>query len=124
MAASPGIFNQQAPSLPLGAAPSPFPTRAQGLILAPLTINANTKNRDAAITFIKWVLAAGDQKELQDLLGASNAAPSSTRSPEDLAKQPWLKVYDDQTPNSVPQLVGGPRVEDAGNPADRARAGP
>ena len=29
------------------------------------------------------------------------------RSPEDLAKKPWLKVYDGQTPNSIPQLVQG-----------------
>ena len=47
-----GIFYQQAPDLPLAAAPSPFPTRAQGLILAPLTVNANTKHKDAAFTFV------------------------------------------------------------------------
>ena len=102
-----GIFYQQAPDLPLAAAPSPFPTRAQGLILAPLTVNANTKNKDAAFTFVKWVLRPENQKDLQDLLGASNVATVVERSPEVLAKQPWLKVYDDQTPNSVPQLVAG-----------------
>jgi multiple sugar transport system substrate-binding protein len=102
-----GIFYQQAPTLPLAAAPSPFPTRAQGLILAPLTVNANTKHKDAAITFIKWVLQPENQRDLQDLLGASNVATVVERSPEDLAKQPWLKTYDEQTPNSVPQLVMG-----------------
>lgn len=102
-----GIFYQQAPNLPLAAAPSPFPTRAQGLILAPLTVNANTKHKDAAFTFVKWVLEPENQKDLQALLGASSVATVVERSPEDLAKQPWLKVYDEQTPNSVPQLVGG-----------------
>lgn len=102
-----GIFYQQAPNLPLAAAPSPFPTRAQGLILAPLTVNANTKHKDAAFTFVKWVLEPENQKDLQALLGASGVATVVERSPEDLAKQPWLKVYDEQTPNSVPQLVGG-----------------
>ena len=102
-----GIFNQQAPDLPLGAAPSPFPTRAQGLILAPLTVNANTKNKDAAFAFVKWTLRPENQKDLQDILGASSVATSVERAPEDLAKRPWLKVYDDQTPNSVPQLVLG-----------------
>jgi multiple sugar transport system substrate-binding protein len=102
-----GIFSQQAPELPLAAAPSPFPTRAQGLILAPLTINANTKRKAAAETFLKWVLQPENQKELQALLGASNVATVVERSPEDLAKKPWLKVYDDQTPHSVPQLVQG-----------------
>jgi multiple sugar transport system substrate-binding protein len=102
-----GIFYQQAPNLPLAAAPSPFPTRAQGLILAPLTINANTKHKDAAFTFVKWVLQPENQKDLQNLLGASNVATVVERDPEVLAKQAWLKVYDDQTPNSVPQLVAG-----------------
>jgi len=102
-----GIFNQQAPELPLAAAPSPFPTRAQGLVLAPLTVNANTKHKAAAFTFYKWVLQPENQKQLQDLLGASNVATIVDRSPEDLAKKPWLKVYDGQTPNSIPQLVQG-----------------
>jgi len=106
-----GIFNQQAPDLPLAAAPSPFPTRAQGLVLAPLTINSNTKHKAAAVTFYKWVLQPENQKQLQDLLGASNVATVVARSPEDLAKRPWLKVYDEQTPNSIPQLVQGQELK-------------
>lgn len=101
------IFNQQAPDLPLAAAPSPFPTRAQGLILAPLTINANTKHKDAAITFMRWVLQPENQRELQDIIGASSVATTVERSADDIAKKPWLKVFDDQTPNAVPQLVIG-----------------
>jgi multiple sugar transport system substrate-binding protein len=106
-----GIFSQQAPDLPLAAAPSPFPTRAQGLILAPLTVNANTKHKAAAFTFYKWVLQPENQKQLQDLLGASNVATIVPRSPDDLAKKPWLKVYDEQTPNSIPQLVQGQELK-------------
>ncbi len=102
-----GIFNQQAPNLTFAAAPSPFPTRAQGLILAPLTVNANTKNKEAAFAFVKWSLRPENQKALQDILGASSVATVVPRSPEDLAKKPWLKVFDDQTPNAVPQLVSG-----------------
>ncbi len=102
-----GIFNQQAPNLAFMAAPSPFPTRAQGLILAPLTVNANTKHKDAAFAFVKWTLQPDNQASLQDLLGASSVATVVPRKPEDLAKKPWLKVYDEQTPNAVPQLVQG-----------------
>ncbi len=106
-----GIFNQQAPDLPFNAAPSPFPTRAQGLVYAPLTINANTKNKAAAAAFVKWVMQPGNQSELQALLGASSVATIVPRSAEDLAKKPWLKVYDDQTQYSVPQLVYGQEVK-------------
>ncbi len=101
------ILNAQAPELPLAAAPSPFPTRAQGLVLAPLTVNANTKHKAAALTFLKWVLEPANQAALQDILGASNVATVVPRSPADVASKPWLSVYDDQTPNSVPQLVAG-----------------
>src|SRR5437667_349658 len=102
-----GIFSQQAPDLPLSAAPSPFPTRAQGLILAPLTINANTKHKAAAATFLAWILAPANQAALQDILGASNVATVVPRAPADLASEPWLSVYDAQTPNSVPQPGAG-----------------
>jgi multiple sugar transport system substrate-binding protein len=102
-----GIFNQQAPDLPLGAAPSPFPTRAQGLILAPLTVNSNTKHKAEAMTFVKWMLQPDNQRELQAILGAASVATVVDRSPEDLKQKPWLKVYDDQSVHSVPQLVQG-----------------
>jgi multiple sugar transport system substrate-binding protein len=101
------IFHQQAPQLALGAAPSPFPERAQGVVLTPLTINANTKNRAGCVTFLKWFLQPDTQQELQQILGASNVATVVERTPEELATQPWLKVYDDQTPNSLPQPVEG-----------------
>jgi len=106
-----GIFNQQAPELPFNAAPSPFPTRAQGLVYAPLTINANTKHKAAAATFVKWVMQPENQRELQTLLGASSVATIVERTADDLAKKPWLKVYDDQTQYSVPQLVYGQEVK-------------
>ena len=104
------VFSNQAPDLKLGAAPSPFPTRAQGLILAPLTINANTKAPAAAAEFLRWALLPANQRTLQELLGASSVATVVPRSPELLAKQPWLEVYDTQTPNSIPQLVQGQEV--------------
>lgn len=106
-----GIFNQQAPQLPLAAVPAPFPTRAQGMILTALAINANTRQRAAAQAFVRWTLRAENQKELQDLLGASNVATVVVRSPEDLAQKPWLAVYDAQTPHGLPQLVAGLEVK-------------
>ena len=105
------ILHQQAPGLALAATPSPYPTRAQGLVLAPLTINANTKNRAAAVEFLKWTLQPEPQRTLQRILGASNVATVVARTPEELEQEPWLRVYDDQTPNSVPQLVEGYEVK-------------
>ena len=102
-----GIFSQQAPNLPLGAAPSPFPKRDQGVVLTPLTINANTKNRAGCVTFLKWFLTPEVQRELQEILGASNVATVVPRLPAELEAKPWLGVFDEQTPHSVPQTVEG-----------------
>ena len=52
-----------------------------------------------------------NQRDLQSLLGASSVATIVERSADDLVKRPWLKVYDEQTPNSVPQLVPGFEVK-------------
>ena len=102
-----GIFYSQTPSLKLLASPAPFPTRYQGLIMAPVTINANTKNKPGAAAFLKWALTPANQSSLQQLLGASNVATTVSRPAADLAAMPWLADYDGQTPYSVPQLVGG-----------------
>jgi multiple sugar transport system substrate-binding protein len=97
----------QGKDIKVAAAPSPFPTRAQGMILAPITINANSKNKAAAATFLKWMLTPEAQRELQEIHGASSVATAVPRTPEELAKWPWIKVYDEQTENAVPALPQG-----------------
>ena len=101
------IFYTQSPTMKLMAAPSPFPTKAQGLILAPLAVNANTKSKEAVKTFLGWMLEPEHQASLQQLLGASNVATVVPRPEADLKERPWLAVFDAQTENSVPQLVTG-----------------
>lgn len=97
----------QGKDLEMAAAPSPFPTRAQGMILAPITINANTKNKAEAAVFLKWMLTPEAQRELQQIHGASSVATAVPRTPEELSKWPWITVYDEQTENSVPALPAG-----------------
>jgi multiple sugar transport system substrate-binding protein len=97
----------QGKNIKMAAAPSPFPTRAQTMILAPVTVNANTKHKAAAGEFIKWMLTPEAQKELQQIHGASSVATPVPRTPEELAKWPWIKVYDEQTANAVPPLPQG-----------------
>lgn len=104
------IFTQQAPNLPLRAAPSPFPDRAQGLILTALAVNANTRKKDASVVFVKWLLRPEVQKMLQDALG-TNSGVEIQRTDEEKARQPWLEVYDEQSAYSVSQLVTGHEVK-------------
>jgi multiple sugar transport system substrate-binding protein len=100
------IFHQNSPNLPFAAAPSPFPTPAQGLIMTMLSINANTKHKDAAVTFLKWALQPDNQVALQKAMGTI-VGTVAVRTPEDIAAQPWLTVYDKQVETAVPQLVMG-----------------
>lgn len=101
------ILTSEGKAHPIGAAPSPFPHREQGMILAPATINANTKVKDAAVKFLRWALQPQQQQELQTLLGAANVATVVPRTAAELEAMPWLKVYDAQTPYSVPALPQG-----------------
>ncbi|WP_208513562.1 sugar ABC transporter substrate-binding protein [Variovorax paradoxus] len=101
----------QAKGFEFGAAPSPFPTKAQGMILAPISINANSKNKAAAGAFLKWMLTPEAQRELQLIHGASSVAIAVPRSAEEVAKWPWISIYDQQTANSVPALPQGLEVK-------------
>lgn len=91
----------------MGATPSPFPHPQQTMILAPITLNANSKHQAAAASFLKWMLGAGPQAELQQIHGASSVAIVVPRSEAELKKWPWISVYDEQTKNSVPPLPKG-----------------
>jgi multiple sugar transport system substrate-binding protein len=101
------ILAAQSKDFAIEATPSPFPERAQGMILAPVTVNANSKVKPAAGEFLRWMLTPEAQRELQSILGAANVATVVPRTPEELKERPWLKVYDDQTQHSVPALPMG-----------------
>ena len=95
------------PELQFSVAPIPFPVRAQGAIMAPLVINANSEHKDAALDFMNWVLEPQQQTSLQEALGASSVATVTERSEEQLAETPFLPVYDELTNSSKPQIVLG-----------------
>ncbi|MDQ0662191.1 multiple sugar transport system substrate-binding protein [Arthrobacter ulcerisalmonis] len=85
----------------------PFPEKKQGALLAPITINANSKHKDAALDFINWLLKPDQQVKLQEVLGASSVATPTERSAESLQKFPFLPVLDELTESGVPQIVKG-----------------
>lgn len=94
-------------SLPFSVAPVPFPVRSQGAILAPIVVNAASKHKEAATSFLQWMLKPESQKDLQLVLGASSVASVTERSPAELAKSPFLPVVDKLTDTSLPQVVLG-----------------
>lgn len=95
------------PDLNFSVAPIPFPVRAQGAIMAPIVMNANSEHKDAALDFMNWVLEPEQQVGLQQALGASSVATATERTEEQLAETPFLPVYDELTNTSKPQIVLG-----------------
>lgn len=103
----PSILLGENANLHLGAAPDPFPVKSQGGILTPLAINAASPHKAAAATFIKWMLEPANQVKLQQIMGAESVATHTTRSAAELAKAPYLKVFDDLVATTKPQLING-----------------
>jgi multiple sugar transport system substrate-binding protein len=99
--------------LPFSVAPIPFPVRAQGAILAPITVNAASENKDAAATFLQWMLDEENQKALQLVLGSSSVAIPTDRTEAELEQSPFLPAVDELTETSVPQVVLGYEAQTA-----------
>ncbi|MCS5717793.1 sugar ABC transporter substrate-binding protein [Herbiconiux sp. CPCC 205763] len=95
------------PDLNFSVVRIPFPVKKQGALIAPMVINANSEHKDAAMTFIDWMLEPEQQVELQGVLGASSVATPTERSAESLAEAPYLSVFDELTDSGVPQIVLG-----------------
>ncbi len=95
------------PDLNFSVAPIPFPVRAQGAIMAPIVVNANSDHKEAADAYLQWMLEPEQQQKLQEALGAASMATPTERSAESLEETPFLAVFDELTNSSVPQIVVG-----------------
>lgn len=95
------------PELNFNVVRIPFPVQKQGALLAPISINAHSDHKEAAMKFIDWLLEPEQQVQLQGVLGASSVATTTERSAESLAEAPYLEVFDELTESGVPQVVLG-----------------
>jgi multiple sugar transport system substrate-binding protein len=95
------------PDLNFDVAPIPFPVRSQGAVMSPITVNANSEHKEAAYTYLRWMLEPEQQVKLQEAYGAASVATATERSPESLEEMPYLPVFDELTETSVPQIVVG-----------------
>lgn len=95
------------PDLNLSVAPIPFPVRSQGAIMAPIVLNVNSEHKEAAYTYLEWMLQPEQQQKLQEAYGAASVATPTERSAESLEETPFLPVFDELTDSSVPQIIVG-----------------
>jgi len=94
----------------LGAAPLPLanPGSNSQLIIA---VNANSKNKDAAKDFVRWVLGEEGQTAIRAGLGASAMATDVEPDPEFLEANPWATQFLDAAKTSKSTLVEGFETE-------------
>lgn len=106
-----GLIANKAPQLPLAAAPAPFANPQQGMVLAVLAINENSKNKEAALEFVKWALSPEAQKALLTIPGEVYAGTKVDRpvgeTPEAQKLDTIMNVYAGQADYGTPQLVPG-----------------
>lgn len=106
-----GLVSNKAPDLPLAAAPAPFAHPEQGMVLAVLAINENSKNKDAAVEFVKWILSPEAQKAFLTIPGEVYAGTKVDRSagdtPEAQTLEKVMSVYAGQADYGTPQLIRG-----------------
>ncbi|MGO4784238.1 ABC transporter substrate-binding protein [Cryobacterium sp. W22_MBD10_FK3] len=90
----------------LGAAPLPFtdPGSHTQLILA---VNANSKNKEAAKDFVRWILSDEGQTAIRPALGASVLATDTPPSAEFLAANPFAEEYLKLAQESTSSLIPG-----------------
>lgn len=92
---------------------TPFPYAKNVQILIATSVNAASKNKAAATTFINWMLSGSGQKAL--ITGLSAEAIATTILPPKVlvTEKPWLKTYAAIAADSVPSAPGGQEVKTA-----------
>ncbi|HUW87466.1 MAG TPA: sugar ABC transporter substrate-binding protein [Candidatus Paceibacterota bacterium] len=91
----PTIFSTQNPAIKKNLViiknPFPFPTNAQ--ILEGTSINAASKNKEAAAVFINWLLQTAQQRQLMNALGHPGVAAVVTPPKALIFDKPWVVPY-------------------------------
>lgn len=103
----PTVLKGTNPDVPIAAAKPPLPVEKTGQIMAALSLNANSKNPDAAKAFLNWFLQPEAQQDVQALLGGSTAATPVPRKDEELEKSPYIAVFDSLGDAGVPFMPEG-----------------
>jgi multiple sugar transport system substrate-binding protein len=90
----------------LGAAPLPMPHHGSNSQLI-IAVNANSKHKNAAKDFVRWVLGEDGQTAIRAGLGASAMATDVEPDAQFLAKNPWVPQFLEAAKTSRSTLVEG-----------------
>lgn len=101
------LVSDKVPATDIGSAVLPFPAGGSAFAGFSIGVNANSKNKDAAKDYIKWMLGKEAQQTLADTLFPSAIATSAKAAPELLEANPWVAAFSTQVNNASSVNIKG-----------------
>jgi len=92
------------------AAPLPFPQAGAHQQIY-VVVNANSKNQQAAIDFIKWLVSEEGQAALRKASGPDRLATDVPLEPDFIAKNPWAPTFAELANETRSVLIPGYETE-------------
>lgn len=91
----------------VGSAVLPFPAGGSAYAGFSLGVNANSKNKDAALDFVRWMLTDDSQKSFADALFPSAVATEAEASADLIAANPWTSAFFEQVKDASSVIIPG-----------------
>lgn len=101
------LVGDAVPADKIGSAVLPFPEGGSAYAGFAIGINANSKNKEAAKDFIKWMLTDDAQQGLADTLFPSAIATEVDASDELVSANPWVGAFHEQVKNASSVIIAG-----------------
>ncbi|GIT82184.1 sugar ABC transporter [Leifsonia sp. LS1] len=106
-----GIADNAASAKPpvlLGGAPIPFPVKKVGEILSMDAVSGTTKHKQAAETFLKWLLTPAAQHMILDASSTGTSVATNVKlTSAELAAKPLTSVFAKAGQSAEPQVIRG-----------------
>ncbi|WP_166792324.1 sugar ABC transporter substrate-binding protein [Cryobacterium sp. TMT1-66-1] len=101
------LVGDAVPADKIGSAVLPFPEGGSAYAGFSIGVNANSKNKEAAKDFIKWMLTDDAQQGLADTLFPSAIATEVAASDELLGANPWVAAFHEQVNDASSVIIAG-----------------
>lgn len=90
----------------------PFPGDASVRLGVNVGVNVHSENKTLAKDFLRWMFAEEGQERLSHAVAPSSVGTADTPIPEEVVEEhPWVPDFEDQLPESHPEVIEGFEVE-------------
>ncbi|MGN5734791.1 ABC transporter substrate-binding protein [Arthrobacter psychrochitiniphilus] len=107
------LISDKVPATGIGSAVLPFPAGGSAFAGFSIGVNANSKNKDAAKEYIKWLLSSDAQQTMANTLFPSATATNVQASADLTSANPWVSAFSEQVNNASSVNIKGFDVKTA-----------